>query len=174
MLSDIGGLMGCAFDNETQETIHIKSGGQPFIARQLASMLCNKIETNEGRIQYSTAEPYLNKPFIHSGVLKNYFEQNIWADFEKRNNIAAIKILQLLACNEYLKKGISLETIINRLEDYSENDCHDVLNGMENISLLSMVESDIEYYYKDKIPLLSQWVRMRMKPSDIKYWEITK
>lgn len=174
MLSDIGGLMARAFDNETQELIHIKSGGQPFIARQLASMLCKKIKTTEGKIQYSTAEPYLNKPFIHSGVLKNYFEQNIWADLEKRKNTAAIKILQLLACNESLNNGINLETIINRLEDYSENDCLDVLDWMKNISLVSMIESDSEYYYKDTIPLLSQWVRMRMKPSDIKYWEITK
>ncbi len=173
MLSDIGGLMARAFDNETQDTIHHQCGGQPFIARQLASMLCKKIPAAQGRISYPVAQPYLMKPFIHSSVLKSYFEQNIWADLDKRKNILAMKILKLLACNEELEKCIYLDDLVQKLEDYSESECLDVLHWMENVSFIDMTETDGDYYYSSKIPLLSQWVRMQMKPSEIKAWRIT-
>ncbi|NES77109.1 MULTISPECIES: ATP-binding protein [Okeania] len=73
MLTDIGNLMGITFDEETQSEIHIRSGGHPFVSRQLASLLCKKVaKENENNIQFADAQRYLSKPFTYSGVLKNY------------------------------------------------------------------------------------------------------
>ncbi|MFP4120313.1 hypothetical protein [Coleofasciculus sp.] len=50
MLTDIGELMGVTFDQATQIAIHRESGGHPFIARQLASLLCKKVTIIQANI----------------------------------------------------------------------------------------------------------------------------
>jgi len=42
MLSDIARLMGKSFDDETLRGIHREAGGHPFLARQLASLVCRE------------------------------------------------------------------------------------------------------------------------------------
>ncbi len=105
MIDDIGKLMGRKFDEETLVAIHQESGGHPFISRQIASLLCNKITLeNHGLITHIVSMHYLTKPFTYSAVLKDYMKESIWSDLKKRKFDAAMAILKLLACNDEFTK----------------------------------------------------------------------
>jgi hypothetical protein len=177
MLTEIGKLMGVEFDKETLAGIHQYSGGHPFIARQLASLLCKKVDkekSDKGElIKLSAATRYLNKPFKHSGILKDYFEQNIWADLQKRNFASAMAVLRLLACNEESAEGITEETLLDRLShDFSESECTDALLWLEAVGLVLREELEDDDSYRIQILLMSRWLRMQMKPEEIHQWQL--
>lgn len=174
MLTDIGRLMGRQFDQQTLETIHRNSGGHPFLARQLASLLCDKISTNENeQITMQAAERYLNKPFIYSGVLKDYFPQNIWADLAKREFESAMTIFQVLACNEELEQGVKQEVILTQLSgNFTEDKCLDALLWLEAAGLVSREETGDGDYYRIRMLLMSRWCRMQMKEEEINKWKM--
>ncbi|NEQ74939.1 MAG: hypothetical protein F6K23_18985 [Okeania sp. SIO2C9] len=175
MLTDIGNLMGITFDEETQSEIHIRSGGHPFVSRQLASLLCKKVaKENESNIQFADAQRYLSKPFTYSGVLKDYCGQNIWSDIEKREFQSAMAIIRLLACNEKLESGIPSSGILKKLQNqFTESECLDALLWLESVGLILQQESGEEDEYQIKLPLLSQWLRMQMKPQEVQEWQIS-
>ncbi len=172
MLTDIGNLMGITFDEETQNEIHIRSGGHPFVSRQLASLLCKKVAAeHEGNIQFADAERYLSKPFTYSGVLKDYCGQNIWSDIEKREFHSAMAIIRLLACNEKLDSGIPSSAILKKLQNqFTESECLDALLWLESVGLILRQELGVEDVYQIKLPLLTQWLRMQMKQQEVQEW----
>jgi hypothetical protein len=177
MLTEIGKLMGVAFDEETLVAIHQESGGHPFIARQLASLLCKKVDkekSDKGElIAISSAKRYLNRPFKHSGILKDYFEQNIWADLQKRNFASAMAILRLLSCNEESAEGVTEETLLEQLShDFSESECTDALLWLEAVGLVVREELEDDDSYRIQVLLMSRWLRMQMKPEEIHQWQL--
>lgn len=177
MLSEIGKLMGVAFNEETLATIHRESGGHPFITRQLASLLCKKADkekSDQGElIKLSAAKRYLNRPFKHSGILKDYFEQNIWADLQKRNFASAMAVLRLLACNEESAEEVTEEALLDRLSnDFSESECTDALLWLEAVGLVAREELEDDDSYRSQVLLMSHWLRMQMKPEEISQWQI--
>ncbi|GGA49587.1 HEAT repeat domain-containing protein [Okeania sp. KiyG1] len=165
MLTDIGNLMGITFDQETQSEIHIRSGGHPFVSRQLASLLSKKVAAeHEGNIEFADAQRYLSKPFTYSGVLKDYCGQNIWSDIEKREFQSAMAIIRLVACNEKLESGIPSSGILKKLQNqFTESECLDALLWLESVGLILQQESGTEDEYQIRLPLLSQWLRMQIK-----------
>ncbi len=167
--------MGITFDAASLREIHIRSGGHPFVSRQLASLLCKKVAAeHEGNIQFADAERYLSKPFTYSGVLKDYFGQNIWGDLEKREFQSAMAIIRLLACNEKLESGIPLSVILKKLENQlTESECLDALLWLESVGLILRQESGAEDVYQIRLPLLSQWLRMQMKQEEIEEWQLS-
>ena len=99
MIVNIGRLMGRSFDQETLSKIHEQSGGHPFVARQLASLLTSKLgEKKNSKIRWTDAHQYVTRPFIYSGVLKDYFHQSIWDDMRIRGLHPSMDILRSLAC----------------------------------------------------------------------------
>ncbi|MBW4581985.1 MAG: ATP-binding protein [Tildeniella nuda ZEHNDER 1965/U140] len=174
MLTDIGQMMGQRFDQEVLAAIHKQSGGHPFLARQLASLLCTKITTEAGEsITWSKAQRYLKNPFTYSGVLKEYFRQNIWADLEKRKFISAMTILNVLACNSNLNQGIAWEVLLMKLKHkFSEDQCLDALLWLESVGLISLTEVEDENYYCLQVPLLSRWLQMQLREEEILQWQI--
>ncbi|MEQ8753901.1 MAG: HEAT repeat domain-containing protein [Coleofasciculus sp. G1-WW12-02] len=174
MLTDIGELMGVTFDQATQIAIHRESGGHPFIARQLASLLCKKVAPeNKGEINLSAAQRYLNKPFTYSGVLKDYFGQNIWADLDKRHFTCAIALLQLLTCNQETQPQITEEALFARLNpEFTQSQCLDALLWLEAVGLIHRDAIADKDYYQLQVPLLSRWLRMQMKPEEIQQWQL--
>ncbi|MEQ8537937.1 MAG: HEAT repeat domain-containing protein [Coleofasciculus sp. D1-CHI-01] len=174
MLTDIGELMGVTFDQDTQIAIHRESGGHPFIARQLASLLCKKVAPeNKGEINLSAAQRYLNKPFTYSGVLKDYFGQNIWADLDKRNFTCAIALLKLLACNQQTQPQITEDALFARLNpEFTESQCLDALLWLEAVGLIHRDAIADKDYYQLQVPLLSRWLRMQMKPEQMQQWQL--
>jgi len=174
MLTDIGELMGVTFDQATQIAIHRESGGHPFIARQLASLLCKKVAPeNKGEINLSAAQRYLNKPFTYSGVLKDYFGQNIWADLDKRNFTCAIALLKLLTCNQQTQPQITEDILFTRLNpEFTQSQCLDALLWLEAVGLIHRDAIADKDYYQLQVPLLSRWLRMQMKPEQMQQWQI--
>ena len=174
MLTDIGKLMGVEFDAETLAAIHRESGGYPFIARQLASLLCKKVAAErQGEIQESAARRYLNEPFTYSGVLKDYFGQNIWSDLEKRNFASAMSVCRLLACNERSAAGIEARALHDRLsDDFTESERLDALLWLEAVGLVRREESQERDRYRLQVPLMSRWLRMQMKEEEIRQWQL--
>jgi hypothetical protein len=175
MLTDIGELMGITFDQATLTQIHVLSGGHPFVSRQLASLLCKKVAADhDGRIQFSHAERYLNKPFTYSGVLKDYFGQNIWGDLEKREFNSAIAIIRLLACNQALPEGIPLSVMQEKLQNQlTESQCLDALLWLESVGLIRQKEFGEEEVYHMTLPLLSQWLQMQMTKEEVQQWQLS-
>jgi len=170
MLADIGQLMGVQFDEETLAAIHRETGGHPFIARQLASLLYQKLaKENNDHIQWSAAGRYVTKPFSYSGLLKDYFKENIWADLNKRNFQEAIAILRLLACNETVAEGVLLARLGR---EFTESECIDALLWLEAVGLVSRRESDEGDLYQIEVPLMSRWLQMQMKHSEKSEWQI--
>jgi len=172
MLTDIGELMGVKFDGPTLSAIHRESGGHPFVARQLASLLCKKILPNGGgEIQSSAAQSYLDRPFTYSGILKDYFAQNIWGDLDKRNFDSAMAILKLLSCNE--DSEIMGNVVVARLrESLTESECLDALLWLQAVGLVSARESEDGDRYRIQVPLMSRWLRMQMKEEEIRQWQL--
>ncbi|MEL4897729.1 pentapeptide repeat-containing protein [Crocosphaera sp. Alani8] len=122
MLTEIGKFMGVEFEPEILDIIHQESGGHPFIARQIASMIYHKAEKQEKEennllklITNSSSEPYLKRILKYSDSLKIYFQQNIWDDLNKRDFTTAMAILRLLACNNTLTEPIIEEALLTRL-----------------------------------------------------------
>lgn len=178
MLTEIGKLMGVKFDKETLTGIHRDSGGHPFIARQLASLLCKKVDkekSDKGElIKLSAAKRYLNRPFTYSGILKDYFEQNIWVDLQKRNFTSAMAVLRLLSCNEESAEGVTEEALLERLSnDVSEGECIDALLWLEAVGLVVRQELEDGDSYRSQVLLMSRWLRMQMKPEEICQWQLT-
>lgn len=177
MLTEIGQLMGVEFDRELLATIHKDSGGHPFIARQLASLLSkrtNKEKHNQSKLITSVAaKGYLNRPFKYLDILKYYFKENIWADLEKRNFASAMATLRLLACNEELAEGVAEEMILDQLSDkFTESECESALLWLENVGLIVREELEEQDSYRLQIRLLSRWLRREMKPEEICQWQI--
>ncbi|OKH30225.1 hypothetical protein NIES2119_31320 [[Phormidium ambiguum] IAM M-71] len=175
MLVDISRLMGRSFDRETLTAIYQESGGHPFIARQLASLLCAKVpEQEDGQISCSTAQRYLNRPFSYSSVLKDYFGQNIWADLKKRQFEAAIAILKLLAYNFDVPGGMAEKDLLAFLSSlFTESQCLDALLWLEMVGLVKRVEAqDDNDYYRSHVPLLSRWLQMEMGEQESRQWQI--
>ncbi|MBD2388621.1 HEAT repeat domain-containing protein [Cylindrospermum sp. FACHB-282] len=174
MLTDISRLMGRAFDQETLTAIHQESGGHPFIARQIASLLCAKVlEVDNGLISWSDAQRYIKKPFTYSSILKDYFGQNIWADLQKRNFASAMAVLRVLACNPELANGVNQEELQAFLgKMFTESQCLDALLWLEMVGLVVRVEQENNDYYYSKVPMLSRWLQLEMGEEEIKKWQI--
>lgn len=176
MVTDVGSLMEVEFDRETLEAIHKESGGHPFVARQLASLLHNEImQKTEGKIQWSAAKKYLNKSLRRSGVLKDYFKQNIWADLEQHGFSSAMVILQFMACNEELNGNLAEQVIFQQLSpDFTESDCLDALIWLEAVGLVRREEKEDQDNYYIQVPLLSRWLQMHMTQEEIQQWKLEK
>ncbi|MCC2692808.1 HEAT repeat domain-containing protein [Nodularia sp. LEGE 04288] len=175
MLTDISRLMGRAFDLETLTAIHKESGGHPFIARQIASLLCAKVPeaANNGLITWSDAQRYIQKPFTYSSVLKDYFKQNIWADLQKRQFESAMAVLRVLACHPDLSHGVNtreLQTFLSKM--FTESQFLDALLWLDKVGLVVRVEIENDDYYESNLPMLSHWLQMEMGEEEIKKWQI--
>lgn len=184
MLAQIAQLMGIKFEQGIVQQIHQLSGGHPFIARQLASLICNRVtnkqKTLEGElITVQSASRYLNRPFSYSD-LGDYFEKNIWDDLINRQHRgyqeagAAMDILKVLACNADARDGVSFENLMSLLMGiYTENDCERVLRWLEAVGLVVRTELEDDDYYAAKVGLMTQWLRRMMRPEEVNKWRST-
>jgi HEAT repeat protein/AAA+ ATPase superfamily predicted ATPase len=174
MITDISRLMGREFDSETLTNIHQESGGHPFIARQIASLLCAKIpEVGNELITCSDSQRYMQKIFTYSSILKDYFGKNIWEDLQKRNFTSAMAVLQVLAFNTSLSHGISeqkLQAFLCKI--FTKSQYLDAILWLEMVGLIIRVERENNDYYYSRLPMLSQWLQLEIGEEEIKKWQI--
>ena len=159
MITDIGGLMGREFDKETLDTLHEQSGGHPFIARQLASLVCKKISIETTRkICWDQSQRYLNEALLHSGTLPDYLDQNVWADLKKRRFDAAMSVLRELATH---REGKTLPEFQAQFhQHYSQIRLTKALLWLEAVGLIVKEEKEQPERYRLLVPLLAQWLKM--------------
>ncbi|OKH52190.1 hypothetical protein NIES2130_32545 [Scytonema sp. HK-05] len=185
MLINIGKLMGLEFDEQTPKQIHRQSGGHPFVSRQLARFLTERIkDKNQDKntkpsqsrnmlIEWATVERYLEKTLSHKGELKNYLEKSIWEDLEKRDFEVAIALLRAIACNEHFREGITEQALLNQLKDnFTTSQCLDACLWLTNVGLLYHKEVEHQDFYQIRIPLLSRWIQMQMTEEEIEQCKI--
>lgn len=175
MIADISSLMGIEFKGAIMETIHHHSGGHPFIARQLASLLYKKcVVSNNNQVDWDSAQKYLSRPFTYSGILKDYCGNNIWKDLEKRGFDAAISIFRLMACSQEDGPHFSETQLLQALKDeFTESQCLDALLWLESVGLLYRDESHAIDTLEIQVPLLAQWVIMQMREEEVQQWQLT-
>ncbi len=154
MISDISQLMGREFEQEVLERIHQQSGGYPLIARQLASLLHQKLGSNP--ISLTAAEPYLNNPFRYSGFLKDYFQNHLWKDLERRHFQSAIVILCSVALAT--KQQLAYETLLQQLQ-LTENQILDAILWLEAVGLIKRTADN--GIISLGLPLLTCWLKMQ-------------
>ena len=178
MVNDICNFMGIEFDSETQQAIHSESGGHPFVARQLASLLYDRIVQGDCKtVEWSVAQRYFNKPFTYSGVLKDYFAQNIWGDLEKRDFVGAMDLLRVFAARNFDAPPLSETCILKTLSDYlTKSQIADALLWLEAVGLIDqeLVKLDngqSEEHYQIRVPLLSRWLQMQMSEEERQQWQ---
>ena len=160
MISDISQLMGREFDREVLERIHQQSGGYPLIARQLASLLHQKLGSNP--ISLTAAEPYLNNPFRYSGFLKDYFQNHLWEDLERRHFQSAIVILRSVALAR--EQQLAYETLLQQLQ-LRENQILDPILWLEAVGLIKRTADN--GIISLGLPLLTCWLKMQFTPEQL-------
>jgi tetratricopeptide (TPR) repeat protein len=176
MLISIGRLMGCkqAFDDETLAQIYQASGGHPFIARQLASLLSQKASLKEHQtISWAAAQRYLDKALTYSSTLKDYIGAGIWGDLEKRQFGSAMTVLEALSCRKDSDEWTS-EAILRRQfgNQFTENQLLDALQWLEAVGLIEREEATDFDRYRIHLPLLSHWLRMNLSIEEVRQWQI--
>lgn len=176
MLISIGRLMGCkqAFDAETLAQIYQASGGHPFIARQLASLLSQKARLKEHQtISWAAAQRYLDKALTYSSTLKDYIGAGIWGDLEKRQFRSAMVVLEALACRKDADEWAT-ETILRKQigNQFTENQLLDALQWLEAVGLIEREEATDFDRYRIHLPLLSHWLRMNLSIEEVRQWQI--
>ena len=180
MLINIGKLMGVEFDTATPKQIHYQSGGHPFVSRQIARLLTEKIKEQNNktsqngslRIEWAMGGS-LEKTLSRKGELKNYLEKSIWEDLEKRNFQVAIAILRTVACNEEFPQRTTEAALLNQLRSqFPVYQCLDACHWLTKVGLLNHEEVEHQDIYHIRIPLLSRWIQMQMTDEEIKLCQI--
>jgi DNA-binding NarL/FixJ family response regulator len=161
MLNGLGQLMGWGFDEPTLRAIHAASGGHPFISRQLASLLCERLEPSDGdTVAWPAARRYLERPLHYSGVLKDYFGENVWADLEKRDAEGTLAVLRALAKHE--GPGLTVVELEHAAHDRaSPGQILDALLWLEAVGLVARDESAEADRYRLCVPLVASWLRLQ-------------
>ena len=159
MITDIGKLMLRSFDEKTLSEIHARSGGHPFLARQIASLLCEKIPVEVSQhIKWGNSKGYLDDILSYSGFLRNFIEENIWAGFNKHNFEPARLVLRTLALNSIGMTQLELFSYLKK--KCSRNKIIEALLWLEPVGLIEKKQMGKKELYNICIPLLTQWLEM--------------
>ena len=121
---------------------------------------------------WAVARRYLESPFMYSGVLKNYCEESIWGDLQKRNFTSTMAILRLLTCNDAADEQVTAAALKARLSGmYTESQWLDALLWLEAVGLVAREAAQAEECYRLRTPLLGRWLRMQMGAAEVRQWQ---
>lgn len=175
MISDIGDLMGRRLDAETARAIHRESGGHPFVARQIASIVCSEVSTyGDEPVTWKSAQSYVEDPFRESPkqslTLQTYCDAGIMGELEKRGFVAADAILRLLASREVCENVVTEDALSVRVGAlYTESQWLSALVWLEATGLVRREEICGGLGYR-VTPLVGRWLQMDMAAEELKRW----
>jgi hypothetical protein len=179
MITGLGRWMGERFDDKTLAKIHHESGGHPFIARQLASLIHNRIThtktTAEGEalIVFSSARRYLEEPFSYSNLLMHYFTNNLWGPLKNRQFDSAMTVLKILAANQNSGRWLSEPILRKQIKGrFTESQLLDAFFWLEATGLILQTRKAKLAYYRIGMSLLTHWLRMNMKDEELQRWQV--
>ena len=167
MIKGIGKLMKTRFDEPTLSAIHSESGGQPYIARQIASFLVQFTANNdEGFVRWSVANKELKTLLLYHDRLGDYFEKSILDEIRKRSVFKSAEvILKLIG---YLSKDsiyVTESSLLKKLKeemrgDFSRREITKSLNWLINAGILGRQMLKNEKVYDIRIVQLTRWLRL--------------
>lgn len=172
MIEDLGRLMGLEFDEETLKRIHDLSGGQPFVARQLASILYEELSGDTHQIFWPKAQSYLEDPFRYNSFLRKFIKDNIWGYLEDNHFTCEMTILTLLATRIDPLQGMLEEDLINKLgEPILPDQLLEILDWMESSGLIRRDMIEQRYQVKIYPRLLTRWIRNNLTSREVIQWQ---
>ncbi len=171
MIDNIGKLMGRTYEHDTLVGISEASGGHPFLARQLASLLYQKIpKQGDTPLVWSEAKYYIEQQSLRSsGIIRDYFAQNIWADIKKREFRSAMETLYAFACNNNSWLGeADLSALLS--ERYTEDQRLEALDWLVLTGLIYRNTTKASEEYQIRVPLLSRWIQAQLTEEETSRW----
>ncbi|HJX83113.1 MAG TPA: hypothetical protein VJ723_02070, partial [Candidatus Angelobacter sp.] len=171
MLDGIGRLMGLELDESLIGTVYQASGGHPYLARQLASLVVSK--TASERLDLVSGNQYVEQPFYYSAPLKNYFGENIWGDLSKRHFNSAMAVLRVLASSSEVEEIVSRESLEKKLGSvFSAGQLLDAFLWLTDVGLVVQQTNRGGNGYAMRLPLLRRWLQMEMTEREKAEWQL--
>jgi len=164
MIQFIGRTMGLLFDDDLISEIHKKTGGQPFLARQLAAVIV-KAERKGNRIGSDGAGRIMAIPFEYSQTLRSYFEESLWPDVIKRHGGVANELLHCMAFEDAPEGECSFDEVRARLGDsISSASLMEAIQWLVDIGVLSKRAASGSEVYRLSMPLVRDWLQWNVVP----------
>ena len=158
MVRNIGKQVGLEYDEESLKAISELSGGHPFLARQLCSLLYNKRNFKDGLITFSEIPPCTEDfiysddkyvPHLDAGIWRDAGNPTLWGEVGGRIN--QILLLELARAREPIPR--------NRLQGGPDSDARRAaLIGLERFQFIYQPEPDT---FAIRFGLLREWLRRR-------------
>jgi hypothetical protein len=157
MIRNIGRQVGLVYDTVSVESVAELSGGHPFLARQLCSLLYQLREQRSGQIT-EAAIPAAVEQFIYDEQKVTHLDAGIWQDARNislwgktQADINQTILLELAEANDPLSKNDLLngENVASR---------HTALINLERFHFIHQLEPG---YYALRYGLLRIWLRRR-------------
>ncbi len=157
MMRNLGRQVGLVYAEASLREILTLSGGHPFLARQLGSLLLRMRDYNPGEVQLDEVRQAAER-FIYDGETAYHLEQNLWRDAgnptlwgEKQARINHLLLLELARAEQPLSKA--------HLLDGPQADLRrEALLRLERFHLIHQPEPGI---YALRYGLLRAWLRRR-------------
>jgi hypothetical protein len=165
MIEFIGRSMGLLFDEPLISEIHRKTGGQPFLARQLAAVVVKASERNGNHIGFDGARRILASPFEYSQTLRSYFEESLWPDVIKRHGGVARNLLHCMAFEGAPECEYSFDEVRTRIgASITSGSLMEAIQWLVDIGVLSRRAASSGEVYKVAMPLVRDWLQWNIVP----------
>ena len=165
MIQFIGRTMGLLFDDDLISEIHKKTGGQPFLARQLAAVIVKAGERRGNCIGPDGAGRIIAIPFEYSQTLRSYFEESLWPDVIKRHGGVAKELLHCLAFQDSQESECSFDEIRARLgTSISSASLMEAVQWLVDVGVLSKRAASASEVYRLSMPLVRDWLQWNVVP----------
>jgi hypothetical protein len=153
MIDMIGSFMGRRLNSAIGERIHAYGGGQPYVSRLLASLVCKRIpeeEPPDGKVK-----DVLRDALKHSSALRNYLDMSVWRPMRRLPTSAATELVRKLA-----KAGgrMAAGEAIQSLKGFSLGDALDAVQWLEDVGLVATSAERENEYLSIEAPVLRDWV----------------
>lgn len=158
MISNIGRQVDLEYDPDSLQDIIRLSGGHPFLARQLCSLLYKMRDYRAGSVK-SIEIPNVIHQFMYDATLSRHIDAGIWEDVGKEamwGTAGALANKALLLELARADSPVERDDII-RGADADEK--QDALFNLERFHIINQVKPET---YAIRFGLLHKWLRKRM------------
>ena len=159
MLQDIGNLMGLEVGELLAKDIHDKSGGHPYIARQIAHYMYDNLASEESLLATPMSEEDWAEMLIDFDEISNYFEKGILEHFSARNLDIETMILEKLSGLIEDSKGMQYDRLIVELSrGFSKRRSVEAVSHLSKLGLVKQTKSAEGRFLTLSIPILATWM----------------
>jgi hypothetical protein len=170
MLTDIAAMMGYSLDSNVLQRIYQKSGGHPFIARQIASTMYKEMPPNYSDTLLSPPQSFWDDLIFRTDQLAAYFRAGIQTELHKTENDTSIQILKILSCSENRETSVTFDALKEKLSASSEDLCRRSLQWLQRVGLVGESFSEGNTFYSIQVGMFSTWFFSTMTQQETNKW----